>query len=108
MVVLCYHRVNSTSDDWNNITVRKETFIKQLNHLRRNYEIVRSGEDIFKENAVAITFDDGYEDTYLNAFPILEQWQIPATIFISTLCIDKEIEDWCNELSRLIIEGGKG
>lgn len=108
MVVLCYHRVNDIHDDWNNITVTQNTFIKQLQYLRQNYDIVYSCNDIYKEHAVAITFDDGYEDTYLNAFPILKQLNIPATLFISTLCIDQENEDWCNELSRLIIEGGKG
>ncbi len=34
------------------------------------------------KRAVALTFDDGYEDFYLNAFPVLEEYGYPATVFV--------------------------
>ena len=34
------------------------------------------------------TFNDGYKDVYLNAYPILKKFSIPATIFLPTSCID--------------------
>ncbi len=34
------------------------------------------------ERLAAITFDDGYEDFYKNAMPILEQYGYPATVFV--------------------------
>jgi len=39
---------------------------------------------------IAITFDDGYQDVYQNAFPILKEYQIPATVFVISSYLGKE------------------
>lgn len=44
---------------------------------------IKSGTEI-PINSVIITLDDGFEDNYLNAFPILKKHNIPATIFLTT------------------------
>lgn len=43
-------------------------------------------------NAVAITFDDGYLDNYIFAFPILKRYNIKAVIFV--------VIDWVNAASE--------
>ncbi|NJP05377.1 MAG: polysaccharide deacetylase family protein, partial [Chloroflexaceae bacterium] len=42
------------------------------------------GEQTCPEQAIAITFDDGYEDAYSQALPILERYGFPATFYIVT------------------------
>jgi peptidoglycan/xylan/chitin deacetylase (PgdA/CDA1 family) len=36
------------------------------------------------ENPIILTFDDGYTDTYFNAFPILKKYGFTGTIFVIT------------------------
>ena len=43
------------------------------------------------EKSVAITFDDGYEDNYTNAFPLLRQYGAKATLY---LVVDRHGRDW--------------
>jgi len=44
-----------------------------------------------REKVVAITFDDGFEDNYLNAFPILKKYHAKATLY---LVVDRHDRDW--------------
>ena len=44
---------------------------------------------------IALTFDDGYEDNYINAFPLLKEYQFPAAIFVVAKYIgEKEYLNW--------------
>lgn len=40
------------------------------------------------KNPVVITLDDGFEDNYIHAFPILSKHQIPATVFLASGCME--------------------
>jgi len=67
-----------------------------MEYVKKNFEVVSLKDfgnlDIKKAERplLAITFDDGYEDNYLNAYPILEKQGIPATIFLATGRIGKK------------------
>jgi peptidoglycan/xylan/chitin deacetylase (PgdA/CDA1 family) len=45
-----------------------------------------------------VTFDDGYENNYLSALPVLEELQVPATVFLATAFLDHHgpfpFDDW--------------
>ena len=45
-----------------------------------------------------VTFDDGYENVYTNAWPMLRELQIPATVFLATAYLDSDqpfpCDDW--------------
>lgn len=47
---------------------------------------------------LAITFDDGYENVYRYAFPLLKEFGMPATIFITTDLVEKRSPLWVDRL----------
>lgn len=50
---------------------------------------MESGEQT-RESTVVLTFDDGFQDFYTHAFPILEKYQFTATVFLPTNYIADE------------------
>jgi len=86
--ILSYHRVLPAPDN-TTPTVSPEVFEKQMQIIRSRWnpipleQLVRSLEtDLpIPERAVVITFDDGTEDTFTHAFPILEKYGVAATVF---------------------------
>lgn len=93
-VVLMYHGVanddvNIASDIW--LQVKTSAFKKQMEYIREHYNPIHL-EDIGKTSSnkpnIVVTFDDGYKNNYTNAFPILKQLEIPATIFTVTSMVD--------------------
>ncbi len=74
-----------------------EVFRSHMDYLSQHeYRVSRLDEIVehiihgrqLKNKALAITFDDGYEDHFLNAYPILKRYGFPATIFLTVKYID--------------------
>ena len=61
----------------------------------------------FPENAIVLTFDDGYRDCFQNARPLLETYGIPAIFFIVSEYVGKRKEYWWDELVRVLLLTGK-
>ncbi|MBF0486081.1 MAG: polysaccharide deacetylase family protein [Candidatus Omnitrophica bacterium] len=90
--VIMYHSIAVASDEPLN-NVRPQIFARQMAYLKRHgYKVlsldeyangIREGK-LFPHNSVVITFDDGFEDNYTNAWPILKKYGFPATIFVPT------------------------
>lgn len=86
--ILMYHRIDDTLDQ-DILCVTPFAFSLQMAWLKEEgYHVIdlekaldnlRSGK--LPEKSVVITFDDGYEDNYRNAYPILSEHAFPATIF---------------------------
>jgi peptidoglycan/xylan/chitin deacetylase (PgdA/CDA1 family) len=91
--VLMYHRVVSDREMAESypFCVHKDEFKKHLeviDHLGytpvtfNDYKLFTEGEIELPKKPVIITFDDGYQDTYTNAYPLLLEYGMRAVIFV--------------------------
>jgi peptidoglycan/xylan/chitin deacetylase (PgdA/CDA1 family) len=60
-----------------------------------------------KNRCVALTFDDGYLDNYTTAKPLLEQYGVPATFFITGSYLGGKQPFWWDELEHIIVHTKK-
>lgn len=62
------------------------SFVQQIDFMRKNYHFVScddirsalAGKKDLPENALLLTFDDGYQDHYTYVFPLLARYDIPG------------------------------
>ncbi len=107
---------------WSSISLSVELFEKQLNILnKRNFKTIDLNEYLWylnkserHDNFIVLTFDDGYLDNWVYAYPLLKKYNFKATIFINPEFIDPGImkrpnlEDvWLGKLKydELIVPG---
>ena len=113
-IILLYHGV--TSANYNDIKnysgkhIHKDVFEEQMNilatkcnpvSLRTLSEILVSRKEVPKRT-VAVTFDDCFQNLYHNAFPLLKQYNIPATFFITAGYVETNRIIWADILEMKI------
>ena len=107
-----YHRIlpdDKMNEDLDlGMAVSCSDFEKQIKTLKSKYSLV-SIDDFIKnlENnkkifMVNITFDDGYKDNLTYALPILEKYKVPASIYITTRFLEKNVSMWWYEIKKII------
>ena len=109
--ILTYHRVISSPCNYpfdsNLISACPDVFQQQMKYIKSNYNPISMSEFIealdnrknLPKNSVMVTFDDGFEDNYRNAYPILKELDIPATFFVATDYIGKSETIWYERLA---------
>lgn len=88
--ILAYHRVGRFKND-HVPTVSVQAFEAQLRRLARwrirvvplDYLVQELAAGRHPRRTTAITFDDGYEETYTHAWPLLKRYRFPATVFVT-------------------------
>jgi peptidoglycan/xylan/chitin deacetylase (PgdA/CDA1 family) len=95
VTILMYHRVNVIEGIPSALVISPKKFEEQMGFVKSFCDILRLEDliDIYankkllprrRRPQIIITFDDGYRDNYLNAYPILKKLKIPASIFLVT------------------------
>lgn len=100
--ILLYHYVSSPPPDANlvrrEISVSPQQFEEHLRYFKaHNYTTITLRDLVYHltigkplpPKPLIITFDDGYEDNYQNAFPLLRKYGFVATFFVITDFIDE-------------------
>jgi peptidoglycan/xylan/chitin deacetylase (PgdA/CDA1 family)/SAM-dependent methyltransferase len=110
-LVLTYHQVGRESPDPLHVSTSTELFAAQMEELRRAWNPISLdslvdglAQGTLPRKSVAVTFDDGYAAVLAKALPILERFEIPATVFISPGYMDGKGEFWWDELQRIVWE----
>ncbi len=110
VAILWFHRVCSQQDGWSYESLSSDSFEKYLEYFCRKYEIISLDElaqyihngRSLPERAVVFTFDDGYRDVYLYAYPMLKKYHAPASVFLTTGHIGSDQPLWWDQVSYAI------
>src|SRR4030067_838660 len=72
--ILTYHRIARREDfaflNPRLISASPEMFYRQMRYLKRHYQVM--------------SFDEGYVDFNIHAWPILKKFELPVTLFVPT------------------------
>lgn len=96
--IIYYHSVGPINPHWkrNFLTLDLPFFEDQMRYIAGKYQSIslldyyriRAGELASPSNPIVITFDDGYLDNWIWAFPLLKKYNLKATIFVSPEFVD--------------------
>ncbi|MCZ8513408.1 polysaccharide deacetylase family protein [Paenibacillus filicis] len=106
VAVIVYHHIDDDAKSGGTITTK--LFKDQLQYLKgKGYQFITLKQfkafmngSMVPNNAVLVTFDDGYESFYTNAYPVLKSMRIPAVNFIITGDLDNPLASYIPSMSR--------
>lgn len=103
--VLMYHSITDKVWGYNNLHVSPKEFDAQMKYLKDNKYTALDFSELEHaseyKNPILITFDDGYEDNYTEAYPILKKYNIKATIFACSRFIGNKKNLKVNQIKEM-------
>lgn len=120
--ILAYHRVCDIEDeaafpfDPGLVSASVSDFTRQMQHIKDRYHPITfqnlldalDGKTLLPDCPLIVTFDDGYDDNYYNAFPVLKALGIPATVFVSTGYIGSGKPFWFDMVAHIVYKSPVG
>jgi peptidoglycan/xylan/chitin deacetylase (PgdA/CDA1 family) len=110
-LILSFHRVVRDSQEAAQtptlpfITVA--AFENLIRYLQEKFRVITL-DDWFaaqrRTSGVILTFDDGWRDNFLHAFPVLKKYRLPAIIFLAVAYIGAQKQFWQVKLYHLLKE----
>ena len=115
LLILCYHGISIDEEhEWApGLFMSADIFESRLERLRLGgYRVLPLGEAVARlaagtlpPRSVAITFDDGNVDFHRQAWPLLQEYGVPATVYLTTYYCENNLPVFTLVLSFLLWKG---
>nr|WP_294945224.1 polysaccharide deacetylase family protein [uncultured Mucilaginibacter sp.] len=89
--ILAYHGVcQSEPTKFNTLFITRKIFEQHLQYYKRYFNALSLDEYYLEQKSakkfnICLTFDDGFANNYKYVLPLLHQYQIPATFFVTAI-----------------------
>ncbi len=99
--IVCYHGISLRDEhDFLPVLFMSENMFRHRMQLlsRLDYRVISLDDGVeglkagsLPDDAVVITFDDGWTGTFTKAVPILQEYNFPATVYITSYYAEKQV-----------------
>lgn len=107
---LNYHRIGdgrASRFDRGLWSATVDGFDRQLGWLKARFDVIAPRDipdalRVRRGRHALVTFDDGYEDNFSAAFPVLRRHGLPASFFVATGFVDRPRLPWWDEIAWMV------